>query len=360
MLGGFCLLTTSIMFCAALWPFTPNPKNEVAWLQNEDGLEFGKAGTLFSSDEFRSARPGGESFCSLEIWLVPEFTQTRHSVTIFAFYVKYFPEQFVVRQLRDSFFVSTDLHSDHNHIDAAEIEVRQGFRKNRKVLFTITSGPRGTSVYKDGAFVDNSTQFGLSCRNFSGELVVGNSPVSYNPWQGKFLGLAIYHQELKSDQVLRHYLMWQRGTISDDAHADRTVALYSLGERQGRAVHNMVGEGPDLYIPDTFKILDKPLLQTPWKEFSTDLGYSYDAIINVFGFVPFGFFVSAYMAASGYRTRVGVTAIVLGTLVSVIIEVLQKFIPVRDSGMTDVITNTIGTSIGVLFWKWRGPRPSIR
>lgn len=347
------------MFCAALWPFNPNPENKVAWLKNEDGLEFGRAGTLFSSGEFGSGR-GGEGFCTLEIWLVPEFTQTRHSVMIFAFYLDQFPEQFMVRQLRDSFFVSTDLRSDHSQLNAAEIEVKQAFRKDTKVFLTITSGPRGTSVYKDGALVDNSTRFGLSCRNFSGELVIGNSPVSYNPWQGKLLGLAIYHQELKPSQVLRHYLMWQRGTISNDAQADPTIALYSLGERQGRTVHNMVGEGPDLYIPATIKIWEKPLLQTPWKEFSADRGYLYDAMVNVFGFVPFGFFVSACIAASGYRRRGAVTAIALGALVSVIIEVLQKFIPVRDSGMTDVITNTIGTSIGVLFWKWRYLRPSVR
>ena len=43
--------------------------------------------------------------------------------------------------------------------------------------------------------------------------------------------------------------------------------------------------------------------------------------------------------------------IVLGELVSLAIEILQKYIPTRDSSMMDLITNTLGAAAGATLYQ---------
>jgi VanZ family protein len=42
-----------------------------------------------------------------------------------------------------------------------------------------------------------------------------------------------------------------------------------------------------------------------------------------------------------------VVAILIGMVTSMIIEILQVYLPSRDSSLLDVITNTLGSGIGV-------------
>ena len=135
---------------------------------------------------------------------------------------------------------------------------------------------------------------------------------------------------------------------------DRTLlALYSFEKRSGRIIDNDIGSRPELYIPRIFSIPRKKMLALPWEEPSSGLDYVESIFINIVGFVPFGFFLFGYWTWNRDCNRAAPATILLGALISLTIEILQAFIPTRLSGVTDIITNTLGTCIGVMLWKWR-------
>lgn len=135
---------------------------------------------------------------------------------------------------------------------------------------------------------------------------------------------------------------------------ENCIALYLFDERSGRVVHNRVNSETDLHIPEKYAVLDQLLLEPFWKEFNSSWGYWTGALKNVVGFVPLGFFFYAYLSYS--IRRAALVTVILGGAVSLTIEILQAYLPTRDSGMTDLITNTLGAYIGVQSYRTISPR----
>lgn len=78
-----------------------------------------------------------------------------------------------------------------------------------------------------------------------------------------------------------------------------------------------------------------------------------DVFLNVLLFIPYGFGLAENLRERG-RSRAAVLGIALlaGALFSYTVELLQFFIPVRDSGWGDVITNSTGSVLGSLIYEF--------
>jgi hypothetical protein len=331
---------------AGLWPFHA-PKNDVSWLNDQNGLLFGEYGSVLSSKEF--TLDGIPTGASVEIWMQPR--ESFDSNDLISFYTPGNPLQLRIDQSGDDLFVTRDIPEQQHQFRTEHIALDHIFRKGVKALITVTSGDQGTKVYIDGVLAKTSSQFVFTTRNLTGTLIIGNSPVRNYSWAGQLQGLAFYGKELTAAEVIAHYNAWTRNEVSRDLANENTLALYPFDEHSGSVVHNQIRSEPDLYIPPHYFVLHQVLLMPLWEEFHWTWSYVQDLLINVGGFIPLGFFFCAYFSGNQRMNRPILSAIVVGGITSLIIEVTQAFLPTRDSGMTDLITNTSGTALGAILYR---------
>ena len=345
-----CFAVLCIVLSLGLWPFHA-PKNEVSWLENHNGLRFGRYGTVISGRALAKPTPESDSSSSIEIWLQP--SRIWDSNTFLAFYKPDAPRQFSLRQSQTDLELHIEARSDSPSTRTSRLYVPNTFRRSAPAFLTITSGIHGTSVYTDGRPTRTAPQFQLSATDFTGQLILGDSPGQSDSWSGEMFGLAIYSRELTAIQVLLHYQSWTQSGRPKFSPDDRNLALYLFDEHSGNVVHDRADSGVDAHIPEKYIVVDQILLDPFWREFSLSRSYWSGVLKNIIGFVPFGFCFYACLSIHKVK-RSALATVVLGTLVSLTIEVLQTYLPTRDSGTTDLFTNTLGTYLGVLAWRATG------
>ena len=347
-----CIAVLCTILTLGIWPFH-SPKNDVTWLGNRDGLRFGRYSTAIGSSAFKTTSEQKEAPGSLEIWLRPGRIWDSGTCLAFGFPQNSLP--FLLRQSQTDLRLQAEIPGDQRHAREVNLYAKNVFRKAAPVFVTITSGMKGTVVYADGVLVKTAPRFRFSSKQLTGPLVLGDSPGQGDSWSGQLLGLAIYHRELTTPQVLRHYRTWVQMGRPETGEDDRNVALYLLDEGSGNVIHDSARSGVDLFIPERYVVLDQIFLEPLWKEFNMSRSFWEAVLKNIVGFIPFGFFFYAYLSTVLRGRRAAYATVILGTAVSLIIEILQAYLPTRDSGTTDLITNTLGTWIGVASYHVAAP-----
>jgi hypothetical protein len=290
------------------------------------------------------------SACSVEVWVQP--ARRYDSSTLLAFYSPQNPIQFALRQSEADLVLQHKGLPGPHRARSENLYIDNVFQSMRPVFLTISSGTNGTAVYVDGVPVKASEQSRVTASDCTGRLVVGTSPVHDDRWTGVLRGLAIYHSALTPSQVLRHYESWTMRKRPEVAEGERCAALYLFTENRGNRVQNQMAAGWDLLIPEKYLLQDEVFLMPFWREFDLSWGYCKSILKNIVGLVPLGFFFCAWISAKASARRATWITTVLGAIVSVTIEVLQAQLPTRQSGTTDILTNTLGTWLGVVGYRY--------
>jgi hypothetical protein len=347
MLRVACILVLLGILVAGLWPFHA-PQNNVHWLDQGSGVQIAKYGSIVTVGDFANHTPATDDSCSLEIWLSPKRASASGSILAF-----YRPEThsspFALRQSLGDLSIESLFKGQPQTRGKAEVYIDDLFSHPKLMFITITSGTMGTAVYADGVWIRTFPKFRFSTQDLTGRLILGNSPFSTHEWMGELKGLAIYAGSLTPAEVSDHYKEWTSGGQPD--RSSGTVALYRFDEGAGDLIHNRADAATDLTIPSRFFILDEQFLERPWKEFHNDRRYWKDVAVNIAGFIPFGLLFFACFSLAGRIKHPAAWTILFGFAISLTIEVGQAFLPSRNSGMTDLITNTLGTAIGVFLFR---------
>jgi VanZ family protein len=345
------------MLVAGLWPFHA-PRNAVNWLGSGNGLLFGKHGSIVSASPFKARAAQGDNSCSLQIWLEPSRIDSPAGGMILAFYS---PESQVAPFALRQFQGGLVLEHKSQGISGKRTEIYVGNVLNveKPVLVTITSSEAGTATYADGRLVKRVENFAISNQDLTGQFVIGNAPTTAYSWSGQLKGLAIYNRELSAAEVSQSSVDWTNGSYLDSAKHEDAAARYLFNEGHGNVVRNEVDSSTDLLIPERFFVLHPEFLERPWDEYRPDWRYWKNIAINVVGFIPLGFVFYAYFSQVQKCENPAALTIAIGFAVSLTIEVLQAFLPTRDSGMTDLITNTFGTAVGAMAFRHKAVQAAL-
>jgi hypothetical protein len=337
------LLTVGIwivIFVAGLWPFNFVPKNRIRWLPGGAGLRFEDYGQVYSSVPMFSPRgPDGAAEATIELVFTPSKSYNTAS-TVFA----------LVNQDEVSFAIGqslTDLFLQGSFTQVAgkplvKLWIDDVCGPAKELFVTVTLDSRRVDVYLDDQL---ARSFPVSTRanNLSGKVLVGHS-VNGAQWSGSVARLAIFEGTLDAAEISRRYGQWTK-TRHLDREMNHRGATYEFAAPAGDFVRNVGETGPDLVVPKTFRLSKLKVLEWPNH---LDRSVVVDAVVNIAGFVPFGLVTCLCLRSWTGRSisRCVLITILVGASASLVIELLQVFLPTRDSSLADLVTNILGTALG--------------
>ena len=354
-LGIMCLLITLGILIAGLWPFDFDPLNKVEWLQDMNGIRFYGQGIIKYSEPGDFLKPISDSGAiSIEFRIRPEQDNSKYIASIFTLLDSRGEATVLCGQWKSHLILRSFNEDKNGRSRYYEWGLDNVLQRNEVRLLTITSGPRGTDLYLDGVrkhFYSRNLLL-TDMRRYPGNLILGNTPTGESYWTGSFFGMAIYDRTLNSGEVLDHFHGWQNRGQPITSGEIGPIVLYLFDEHGGRQIWNHSGDRRHLLMPATFQPLRRTILGTPEKDQWFSRGNLMDVVFNVLGFVPFGFILAAWLR---FTNNISAPiaywiAILLGFCLSLAIELTQAYLPMRDSSLLDVISNTLGTVAGVLLF----------
>jgi hypothetical protein len=347
-----CLALAGFFLIVGWWPFTPFPRNHVSWLSGH-GLAFAPQGVAYDPEPLpvpvahpsSNHAPGFAVELSLEPGIEPA-NGVPHILTI---HDGRRPSGFVIGRWQSELLLRVPAAGNPNRIREVGIP---DLRRGQHHVIVISGDSSATTLYVDGRLSRRMSNFVLEPGSMRGQLILGNAATGQSSWTGTLFGLAIFNRALEPNEVAAHQNLWTRGTALDLAGEPGLAALYNFTEGTGQETRDHSPAHHHLLIPTRYVVLEKTVLGGS----TAVAGWSAtrDIVLNVLGFVPFGFLMFRYY--QGTSPARWMQAVIISTLsgatLSLIIEVGQVWLPTRNSSLLDLFCNTIGTSIGVLLAYW--------
>lgn len=328
--------------------------NNVNWITDKPGISFGSYGiayTALSDKRIESDFPESGSF-SIEIAIKPEPRNQEGFNLILVLHDGRDRNQLLIGQYCSSLIIMNG--NDYsNRRKTKRIALNQVFQSPKEIFLSITTGDEDTSAYIDGRLIKRKKHLKLEIPrggNTAPRLILGNSVYGNSSWRGDIYGLAFYGYDLTSEQVKLHFNNWSKEQKFSYANQYKPSLLYLFDEKKGEMAIDHANGNHELKIPTRMHILEKRILAPPWIDLKLNKSFIQDFVINLVGFIPLGFILSATFIELGgtLKKRVILITVALCFAISLIIEVAQGWMPSRSSQILDLMLNTSGALIGTM------------
>ena len=325
-------------------------KNNVRWSTDSPGLSFSNFGIAHTDPFIESIT--GDPALTIEIVIRPDADSRKDFRHILTLHNGSDDSQLMLGQWRNSivFMKGNDY---ENKKRSKKLWAKTTEAGTDEIFVTLTSGIGGTSVYLNGQ--PEKTQKELILEVPQGDksrLIIGNSIYGKHAWEGSIRGLALYRSALSAHRVALHYGEWRKDGNFGFAEKEKPWVLYTFDEKTGiKAIDHGTGKN-DLTIPQRMTVFKMTFLESSLEKLRINSGFVGDFIINLFGFMPFGFIFSAllFKLRGKFPTYFILIACGTGFLLSLFIEVVQTWLPTRDSSAIDLILNTTGALFGSILF----------
>ncbi len=224
----------------------------------------------------------------------------------------------------------------------------------RPFLFTCTSGAEGSRIYIDGKLLVENSDVHLTVPGGSpsGRLVLGNSVYGKNPWKGRLAGFALHSRVLEVGEIRENHALWRDSGGFLLPRGEGCEMQVPFDEGRGEVAYDRSGFGRDVEVRSDVTFLRRRAFDRPPDTPRLDAGFRRDVLVNLVGFVPFGFVLMGVVGgrriAKTFAALLVVTAI--GFALSAGIEYAQSWFPARNSSTLDLLLNTTGTALGAGAW----------
>jgi VanZ family protein len=347
-----------IILAAGLRPEGFHLANKVLWIKDRPGIRFSRFGIAYTNplDGLISSPQSDANGFSIEIALRPATYGAGGFEFILVLHDGKDNEQLVMGQWRSHLIIMNgDDYAYRKRIERISVDASSPSPTTRFV--SITSGQEGTKIYFDGKLM--GTKKDLTLKIPSGEktrLVLGNSLYGKHPWRGDIYGLAIYNYFLSSQKAALHFKRWSKDHSFSFAQDDKPFVLYLFDEMEGTRALDHSGRNLHLEIPSRMQLLEKEILVPPWNNYNFNRSFISDIILNLIGFIPFGFILFATLIRFGgaFEKHGVLITVAFCFSVSFAIEILQAWIPSRSSSMLDLLLNSLGGWTGAYAYRFFG------
>lgn len=336
----------------AWWPFAFRPRNQVNWLPDRAGLQFATDGIACDSEPLPplgTNQAGQAANFTVELWVEAERESNSDVFHLLTIHDDRLPSNFVLCQWKRGIVLRVP---SRNLLTRGRREVgADGALPARQTRFITVSGSgAGTVIYLDGVVAGQFPQFVVSAEALKGRLILGNAANGKHSWSGRLFGMAMYNRTLDAAEVARHHVLWSQANARQLVSAAGLLALYLFDEGSGQVAQDHSRHRHQMAIPAIYHAPHKEFLTLPWRELVGDKPNYRDMIVNVLGFVPFGFcyFLHRRLSARHPLVADALFAVLAGATVSLILETVQVWLGNRVSSATDLLCNTVGALAGVL------------